>query len=223
MTDILIDDAADYFGGNDDSADWYDNGGEDVDFGDDDLFGDATTRTSVRGREDDRRRAAARRRSLEIQRRAQMSRRRTPSRPVTTSTAIRNTRNAIRHVDLENRVRSDAVGGAVTGLRRRSTGLERTTSAAALVNTLKTELDNFEDDLGAELTNVLKTVADFAPLVFLRSPEKGLRNPPVVAGLAGLGIAVAGLIIRRIQDDDSVDVGSNSGALSAPRPNAPQK
>jgi uncharacterized Ntn-hydrolase superfamily protein len=221
MTDTWLDESADYFGG-DESADWYDDGdGEDVDFGDDDLFGEATKSAAARRREEDKRRAAARRRALEIQRRARASRSRTPARPVTATTAIKNTRAAVRQVDLENKVRADAVGGAVTGLRRRSTGLERTTSAAAVVNTLKNELDNFEDDLGEDLTNALKTVADFVPLVFLRSPEKGLRSPAVMAGIAGLGISVTGLIIRRVQGSDN---GIGGGVdLAAPRGNQQPK
>ena len=140
---------------------------------------------------------------------------------MTATTAIKNTRAAVRQVDLENKVRADAVGGAVTGLRRRSTGLERTTSAAAVVNTIKNELDNFQGDLGVDLTNALKTVADFVPLVFLRSPQKGLRNPAVMAGIAGIGISVTGLIIRKVQDSDG-GIGGGGVDLAAPRATQPK-
>lgn len=220
MTDTWVDESAEYFGGND-GAEWYEDGaGEYVDFGDGEMFGDAVRGVSVRRREDDQR-VAARRRALEIQRRAQAARSRTPARPVTTTAAIRNTRAAVRNVDLENRVRADAFDGAIGAVRTRSTGLERTASAAALGDTIKNELDSFELDLGEELTNALKTVVDFAPLVFLRSPEKGLRNPPVLAGLTGVGIAITGLIIRRIRADGAI--GGGGGGVDLVRPRAGQQ
>lgn len=212
MTDIWLDDSesAEYLGGgggDDESAEWYDDeAGEDVD------FGDAVRTVSRRRRDQDDRGAAARRRALEIQRRTRARAAvHAPSGPVTTTTAIRNTRSAVRHLDLENRVRADAFGGTAKTLGRRNTGTERAVSATAVVDTLKRELDSL--DLDDELTSALQTVAEYAPLLFLRSPAKGLRNPQVVAGLTGIGLAITGAIIRRVREDDN----DGGEGLAAPR------
>jgi hypothetical protein len=216
MTDIWDTESAEYV--DDEAAEW-DDDGEDVEFGDSDMFGEAGNAAQKRREAQVR----ARRRALEIQRRAVAARRRVPARPVTTTTAIRNTRAAVRREHLANQVRSDSFGGAVGGLRRRTTGLERTVSAAAVTNTIKNELDTFTDrgDLDEGVTNILKTLVDFVPLVFVKSDVKGYRNPPVVAAAAAGAVALTGLLIRSIQNRN--DNGGGGVDLAAPRPGQPQK
>ena len=218
MTDLWDSEAAEYF--DDESAEWYDDG-EDVDFGDDDVFGEAKSEAQKKREAAQRRAAAARRRRLLIERRAQAARRRTPARPMTATAAIKNTRTALQREHLTNQVRADSLGGAVGGVRRRTKALENTVSAAAVTNTIKNELDNFtikegNDDgvLPADVTKLLQTIVDFVPLAFVRSDVKGIKNPPVVAGLAAGAIAITGLVIRAVNnksDDGGRGVASRTG------------
>ena len=215
MTDIWLGDSesAEYFGG-DESAEWYDD--EDIDFGDSDLY-DEASRPTVR-REDPRRAAARRRGALEMRRKASRRRSR-PAGPVTTASAIRNTREAVREVALADRVRGDAVAGAVRSLGKRNTGLERSVSAGSVVDTLKRELEALKDDnrLDPEVTGVLQTLAEYAPLLFLNSPGPGFRKPEYMAGIAGIVLAGGGFLLRRaLSDDDSEGVVDRS-ELAAPR------
>ncbi len=123
---------------------------------------------------------------------------------MTPKAAILNTRAAVKRVDLENQVRADGLAGAVSRLRTQTTGLTKTVSAAAVTNTVKNELDKFsgDDDLGQNLTNVLKTIVDFVPLLFVKSDVKGYRSPPVAAAVAAGVITITGLLVDRLRDDD---------------------
>jgi hypothetical protein len=213
MTDLWDSEAAEYL--DDEGAEWYD-GGEDIDFGDSDLFGEAKSPAQKRLEA----RMGARRRALEIQKRAARSR--TPARPMTTTAAIKNTRTALKREHLTNQVRADAVGGAVGGLRVRTLGLERTASFEAVGDTLKTEFNKtFGDDLGDDVTGVLNAVIDYLPLVFLKSDVKGFRNPPVMAGLAGGALVLTGLIIRALRNNGDVDVDLRGSEPAAPRSGQP--
>jgi hypothetical protein len=221
MTDLWDSEAAEYL--DDEGAEWSDDG-EDVDFGEDDVFGEAKSAAQKRREAQQRKAAAARRRRLLIEKRMRTARARTPARPMTTTSAIKNTRSALQREHLVNQVRADSLGGAVGGVRRRTKALENTVSAAAVTNTIKNELDRFngEDELGQNLVNVLKTIVDFIPLAFVRSDTKGIKNPPVVAGLTAGAIAITGLIVDRIRADGEFRGGSGSGTgLAAPRSGQP--
>ncbi|HWM21116.1 MAG TPA: hypothetical protein VNO51_15600 [Ilumatobacteraceae bacterium] len=217
MTDIWYDSETDYLG-SDDGAEWYDDGdAEYVDFGDDVMFDDATTRTSKRHRDEAARRQAIARRQVAARQRQALARRpRTPARPVTTNTAIRNTRAAVRHVDLENRVRADSLGGAVRSLDRRTTGTERTASANALVGLLQAEVANI--GLDDDIVKLVQQVLPFGALLFLRPSSQGyMRDPRFLAGGIGIAALVAGSLIRKFnEDDDDGGVG-----VTAPRPSPP--
>jgi hypothetical protein len=216
MTDLWDSEAAEYL--DDEGAEWYEDG-EDVDFGDDDVFGEAKSDLQ-RKREAAKRRAADRRRKLLIERRTRAARSRTPARPMTTTAAIKNTRTALQREHLTNQVRADSLGGAVGGVRRRTKALENTVSAAAVTNTIKNELDKFTEREGnvdgvlpADVTNLLKTIVDFVPLAFVRSDVKGYRNPTVVAAAAAGAVAITGLIIRGVRKP----AGEIGGGGSVPR------
>ena len=216
MTDLWDSEAAEYL--DDEGAEWYDDG-EDVDFGDDDVFGEAKSEAQKRREAAQRRAAATRRRRAAIERRSRASRSRAPARPMTPKTAILNTRAAVKRVDLENQVRADALAGAVSRLRTQTTGLTKTVSAAAVTNTVKNELDKFsgDDDLGQNLTNVLKTIVDFVPLLFVKSDVKGYRSPPVAAAVAAGVITITGLLVDRLRDDDGEFGGGSGGGTTLER------
>jgi hypothetical protein len=211
MTDLWDSEAAEYL--DDDSVEW-DDEGEDL-FDEDDLFGEAKTAAQKRRDAARRRSAVARRRALQM--RQQAARRRT--RPKTAAAAIRQTRADVSRAKLQNRVQTDAVGSAVKSLGTRSTGVERAISSEVLGDALNRELEKFRTDLGPGLTDALESIVEFVPLVFVRSPEKGLRNPAVLAGLLGGAGAVASLIIQRVRENGDVKTGGDR-ELVAPRSGA---
>jgi hypothetical protein len=217
MTDLWDSEAAEYFGG-DESADWYDEG-EDLDFGDNDLFGEVKSDAQKRHEAQRKAVSVARSRALEMRRRAAQTR---PSaRPRTAAAAIRQTRADVNRVNLQNRVQADAVGTAVRALKTRNSGLERAASTEVLGDAVNKELEKFRTDLGDGLTNALQSVIEFVPLVFIRSPERGLRNPAVLAGVAGGVLAITGLIIERLRDDPDRKTGVGGSDSAAPRSGSP--
>jgi hypothetical protein len=209
MTDLWDSETAEYF--DDDSLEW-DDDGEDL-FDEDDLFGEAKTATQKRRDAARRRAAVARKRALQM--RQQAARRQT--RPKTAAAAIRQTRADVSRAKLQSRVQTDAVGSAVRSLTTRSTGVERAISGEVLGDAINRELEKFRADLGPGLTDALESIVEFVPLVFVRSPEKGLRNPAVLAGLLGGAGALASLIIQRVRDNPETSPGVD---LVAPRSGA---
>jgi hypothetical protein len=210
MTDLWDSEAAEYL--DDESAEW-DDEGEGLYFDEDDLFGEAKT-AAQKQRDAARRRATvARKRALQM--RQQAARRRT--RPKTAAAAIRQTRADVSRSKLQNRVQTDAIGGAVKSLNTRSTGVERAISSEVLGDALNRELEKFRTDLGDGLTDALESIVEFVPLVFVRSPERGLRNPAVLAGLLGGVGALTSLIIERVRDNGEVKSGVDGNQLTAPR------
>jgi hypothetical protein len=214
MTDLWDSEAAEYI--DDEGAEWYDDG-EDY-FDEDDLFGEAKSAAQKRRDAARRRAAVARRRALQM--RQQAARRRTP--PKTATAALRQTRADVSRAKLQSRVQTDAIGTAVKSLSTRSTGVERAISTEVLGDALNRELEKFRDDLGEGLTDALESIVEFVPLVFVRSPEKGVRNPAVLAGLLGGVGALTSLIVQRVRENGEVKSGRDANELAAPRANPPK-
>jgi len=146
-----------------------------------------------------RRRAAARARRSRRQRqlRAARQRRQRPARPVRTAkAAISKTRDDLKEVALENEVKSEAIGGALKGLARRTGGLENGAVATPAVRLAQDRIDDFLPGLDAGAQALVKGALEYAPAVFLKAGRKQL-----IGLAAGAAVLVSAEIAKRLQSN----------------------
>lgn len=146
-----------------------------------------------------RRRAAARARKSRRQRqlRAARQRRQRPARPVRTAkAAITKTRDDLKEVALENEVKSEAIGGALKGLSRRTGGLENGAVATPAVRLAQDRIDDFLPGLDPGAQALVKGALEYAPAVFLKAGRKQL-----IGLAAGAAVLIGAELAKRIQDN----------------------
>jgi hypothetical protein len=156
-----------------------------------------------------RRRAAARARKMRRQRqlRAARQRRQRPARPIrTTKAAISKTRDDLKEVALENEVKSEAIGGALHGLARRTGGLENGAVATPAIRLAQDRIDNFLPGLDQGAQDLVKGALEYAPTIFLKAGRKQL-----IGLAAGAAVLVGAEIAKRLQDNTG---GGGTGLIS---------
>jgi len=163
-----------------------------------------------------RRRAAARARKVRRQRqlRAARQRRQRPTRPIRTAkAAISKTRDDLKEVALENEVKSEAIGGALNGLARRTGGLENGAVATPAVRLAQDRIDNFLPGLDQGAQDLVKGALEYAPTIFLKAGRKQL-----IGLAAGAAVLVGAEIAKRLQDGNG---GGGTGGLITDRSPGP--
>lgn len=158
-----------------------------------------------------RRRAAARARKLRRQRqlRAARQQRQRPARPARTAkAAISKTRDDLKEVALENEVKSEAIGGALRSLARRTGGLENGAVATPAVRLAQDRIGDFLPGLDPGAQALIKGAAEYAPAVFLKAGRKQL-----IGLAAGAAVLISAEIAKRLQNSG----GGASAALITER------
>src|SRR5262245_23520624 len=144
-----------------------------------------------------RRRAAARARKLRRQRqlRAARQRRQRPARPVRTAkAAITKTRDDLKEVALENEVKSDAIGGALKSLARRTGGLENGAVATPAIRLAQARIGDFLPGLDPGAQAVVSGLFEVLPIAFPKAGRKQL-----IGLAAGAAVLVSAEIAKRLQ------------------------
>ncbi|GAA3938327.1 hypothetical protein [Actinoplanes auranticolor] len=99
-------------------------------------------------------------------------------RAASATTAVRRTQDAVRAVDLRQRVQTDEVDARVRAHGRRAEGLERAVAAGIVAAQLQATFGN----TGALNNNVARTVLPLSSLLFLRPARvPAWQNPKIVA------------------------------------------
>lgn len=146
-----------------------------------------------------RRRAAARARKMRRQRqlRAARQQRRRPARPIRTAkAAISKTRDDLKEVALENEVKSEAIGGALNRLARRTGGLENGAVATPAIRLAQDRIGDFLPGLDPGAQALVRGALDFAPVLPLKAGRKQL-----IGLAAGAAVLVGAEIAKRLQDN----------------------
>jgi hypothetical protein len=157
-----------------------------------------------------RKRAATQARKMRRQRqlKAARQRRQHPARPIRTAkAAISKTRDDLKEVALENEVKSEAIGGALHGLSRRTGGLENGAVATPAIRLAQDRIDNFLPGLDQGAQDLVKGALEYAPTIFLKAGRKQL-----IGLAAGAAVLVGAEIAKRLQDNNGS--GSNGGLIT---------
>ena len=101
---------------------------------------------------------------------------------------MRRTKATVARVDLESKVKADALKEATTRQGKRIGGTEYAMAATKIIDEIKTQFPKINDD------KVLRTLVPLLPLALLRPPKKGTGIESLVRDPRAVGAAVAGAI-----------------------------
>ena len=110
---------------------------------------------------------------------------------------VQNAKEKIKQVDLESKVKADALASAVTKQGKRIGGNEYAMAATKVIDEIQTQFPSIKDD------KILKTALPLVPLAFLKPPKKGSGVESLIKDPRVLGAAIAGAVaIYKGRDPD---------------------